>query len=87
MCRETHGRKLRVGGAQLDFRAEAEEAFEGCARRIHERDDNLSVARDGTILYERDVAVADVLVNHRIADHPQGVHIFGPHAAQQKTWN
>src|SRR5215213_6171665 len=82
---QADGRVLRVGGAQLDLRAEAVEPLERGARALDERDDDLAVARLRPVLYQRDVAVADVLVDHRVARHPQGVDATGAHATQEEA--
>ena len=67
---QSYRRVLRVGGAQLDLRAETVEPLQSRPRALDERDDYLAVARLRAILYQRDVAVADVLVYHRVARHP-----------------
>src|ERR1051325_11731041 len=74
-----------MGRTQFDLRAEAIEPLERGARALDEGDDYFSVARFRAILYERDVAVADVLVDHRIALDPQGIDALGPHTPQQET--
>src|SRR5205085_9352548 len=82
---QSDGSELRIGWTQLDFGAEAEETFEGGACAFDERDDDLSVTCFGAILYERDVAVADVLVNHRIARAASRSDALRSDTSQEKT--
>src|ERR1044072_7699432 len=74
---QADGRVLRVGGPEFNLGAEAVDSFERGAGALDARDDDLAVARLRPVLDQGDVAVADVLVDHRVARHPQSVNATG----------
>jgi hypothetical protein len=78
--------QLRIGGMQLHVDAAPVKSFQ---RRLilfdEERNNNFAVARVGTIFDQSDVAVTDVLVDHRIAFNLQSINSFGSHAAEQEA--
>src|ERR1051325_4231958 len=79
---QAYRRVLGVRGPQLDLRAEAMQTLQGRARAFDERDHYLAVASLRAVLYECYVAVADVLVYHRVARHLQGIDAVRAHAPQ-----
>ena len=65
-----YGCVRRVGGPKLDLCAEAEQPFERGARAFDQSNHDLAVSRLRPVLDERDVAVADMLVNRSSRPQP-----------------
>src|SRR5512133_3412405 len=78
--------KTGVRGSQFHFVAPAENSFQSCAGLIDQRHDDFSITRFIATFDQRDVAVANVLIDHRVAFHTQRVDALWSNSAEQKTW-
>src|ERR1041385_8216506 len=85
-CRNCEWLQLGVCRLQLDIHTTAIEPLE---RRLvlfnQQRHDDLAVTRISTILDQRDITVADVLVDHRVAFHTQRINAIGLHPSEQEA--
>lgn len=82
---QSKGLETRVRRPQFNFVATAENSFQSGAGLVDQCDNDLSVARFVATLDQRNVAIADVLVDHRVAFYSQRVDSLGANAAEKKT--
>src|SRR3954471_394414 len=70
---------------KLNLVAKTEESLQRRARLIDQGHDDFTIARLVATLNQRNVAVADMLIDHRVAFDPQRIHAFGSHSSQKKA--
>lgn len=77
--------KAGIRRPQFNLIASAENSFESGARLINQSHDDFSVARFITTFDQRDVPVADMFVDHRVALYTQRIDAFRSNSAKKKT--
>ena len=71
---------------EFDVRAASKDPLECCLVLFDEQGhDYLTIAGIGAVLDQSNIAVADMLIDHRIAFHPQRIDSFRSHASEQEA--
>src|SRR5262249_41405999 len=82
---QSKGLKTNVRRPQFNLVTTAENSFQSRAGLVDQRDNDLSIAGFVATLDQCNVAIADVLVDHRVTFYSQRVDSLGTNAAEKKT--